>query len=83
MVSYRMYREEDDTEDLYNILETYLMQVIASPSLVSFYSSYILFLSYLPLSLPLALSYSVLPPFLDTVVGNLSEHVGTGGYLDN
>ena len=34
MVFYRMYREEDDTEDLYNILETYLMQVITSPSLV-------------------------------------------------
>ena len=38
------------------------MQVITSPSLVP--SSYILFLSYLPLSLPLplALSCSVLPP---------------------
>ena len=27
-----MYCEEDDTEDLYNILETYLMQVILFPS---------------------------------------------------
>ena len=54
MVSYRMYREEDDTEDLYNILETYLMQVITSASLVllplssPLYSSHILFPSYLP-----------------------------------
>ena len=31
MVSYRMYRENDNTEDLYNILETYFMQVIDFP----------------------------------------------------
>ena len=51
-----MYREEDDTEDLYNILETYLMQVITSPSLVL--SSHTPLLSSPPLSYPLLSSLS-------------------------
>ena len=71
-----MYREEDDTEDLYNILETYLMQVILFPShsiqppyhllpfiVQYFYSTPFLIVSF-PLSPPLfSLSHFLLGLF--------------------
>ena len=75
-----MYREEDDTEDLYNILETYLMQVITSPSLVlsshtpllsssPFFSSPLL--SFLLLSSPLSPLLSS-PPLSYPLLSSLS-----------
>ena len=66
-----MYREEDDTEDLYNILETYLMQVITSPSLVlsshtPLLSSPLLFSPLFPLFSPL-LSVHLFPSYLSSL----------------